>query len=73
MRGFDCALMAHTLSQMSEPENCLTADANRVLAVFASAREEGRQVPDEVLDLLEKHQMQDTWLTVQDDPWWEPS
>jgi len=44
-----------------------------VLAVFASAREEGRQVPDEVLDLLEKHQMQDTWLTVQDDPWWEPS
>jgi len=58
---------------MPEPAARPPTDAERILAVFAAARSEGRSMASNELDRIERHQMEDVWLTVQDDPWWEPS
>jgi|GEM_PF-3943812 hypothetical protein len=58
---------------MPESVPPFSANAAQVLAIFANARAEGREIPADELDRIERHQMEDVWLTVQDDPWWEPS
>ena len=58
---------------MPDPAPPLSASAAQVLAIFANARAVSREIPSDELDRIERHQMEDVWLTVQDDPWWEPS